>query len=58
MQCRLIYDLADKSGPAEVFTHTVSAEEAIARDPARYVRKLPPGVQLGPKQGLDRIVLM
>jgi hypothetical protein len=53
----VIFDLEDPSGVAEIKTDALSAAEMIERDPKRYVRTLPPGAKLGPKHGLDRIVL-
>jgi hypothetical protein len=54
----LIYDLGDPSGAAELWTHAVQADEMIARDPRRYVRKLPLGTKLGPKCGPDHRVVI
>jgi hypothetical protein len=53
----IINDLDHESGVAEIKTDALSAAEMIERDPKRYVRALPPNVKLGPRRGLDRIVL-
>jgi hypothetical protein len=52
----IIYDLKHPSGVAEVQMHGIDALDACTRDPKRYVRWLPAGVKLGPKQGRERIV--
>jgi hypothetical protein len=57
MQFTVIWDLGDETGPAEMKVHTVNADEALARDPKRYVRHLPDGMKPGPKSGLQRVVL-
>jgi hypothetical protein len=56
MQKAIIYDLEDESGPAMVLTHSVNAAEAVERDPKRYVRKLPEGVKLGPKNWPNPVI--
>jgi hypothetical protein len=48
-----IFDLEHPTGAAEIYTHTVKAEEMLARDPQRYVRHLPEGVTPGPHVGVD-----
>jgi hypothetical protein len=53
----IIFDLDHESGPAEIKTDALSAAEMIERDPARYARELPKGKTLGPRSGLDRIML-
>jgi hypothetical protein len=57
MEIAVIFDLQDPSGPAQIMTHALRAAEMIERGQGRYVRVLPPNVRLGPKRGLDRIVL-
>jgi hypothetical protein len=52
----IIYDLKHETGVAEILTDGLTAAEMIEHDP-RYVRELPPGTKLGPKSGIDRIVL-
>jgi hypothetical protein len=58
MQPAIVYDLEDPSGVAQIWTHAILAREMIENDPKRYTRELPPGTKLGPKSGLNRIVLV
>jgi hypothetical protein len=53
----IIFDLRHPSGPAEVMMHGIDALDAVARDPKRYMRWLPALTKLGPKQGVNRIVV-
>jgi hypothetical protein len=53
----VIFDLEDQSGVAEIKTDDLTAIDRVERDPKRYVKALPPNVKLGPKRGLDRIML-
>jgi hypothetical protein len=41
---------------AEICMPDILAREALERDPRRYVRRLPAGVQLGPCSGGNRII--
>ena len=52
----IIWDTKHESGPAEILLQHVDAQEALARDPDRYVRCLPPGMKPGPRHGTNRIV--
>jgi hypothetical protein len=42
--------------PAQISMHDANAGEALERDPARYCRKAPAGVTLGPHVGTDRLI--
>jgi len=43
-----IWDMQAEGGPVEIFLLPVTAREAMQRDPARYLEKLPPGKKPGP----------
>jgi hypothetical protein len=58
MQPAIVYDLRGETGVEQIITHGVRVLEMLERDPARYVRELPKGKTLGPKQGINKIVLL
>jgi hypothetical protein len=45
-----------KPAPAQISMPNVNEGEALERDPERYRKTLPEGVQLGPHAGPDRII--
>ena len=43
-----VWDLKADNGPLQLIMRSVNARDALARDPERYVLKLPRGVKPGP----------
>jgi hypothetical protein len=50
---RVAWERESGGGPIEILTHQ---HDIVERDPKRYVRKLPEGVQPGPRSGPHRVV--
>jgi hypothetical protein len=52
-----IYDLNDASGIAQLQISSAGAREFMDRAPARYVETLTAGQVVGPKAGVNRIII-
>ena len=49
--------LKENGGPVQLDMFSVPAGEALECDHARYVERLPDGVEAGPKHGTARVIL-